>query len=340
MKTGLHDRLRPPQRDRVASDTERMTGSISNQQPSTIRGEAHEFVEPADSFATPGCWFRRSASQPMRNVALAEVLRRRHAGRVAVALCAPAEHRMIWTRWDAIRPAFDEDALVDLPAEHVLAVHADAVAAGLREMYGLCVARDGRVVCDLEYQTWSILASLVERYEAPPIVVELHPGGGMHNCMSLVAGRGWHGPVVDLNRGGGMHIHDAGGLRSVRDGWRRAARWGCDEVADEIARAAGLATRGHPASAVLRDFAGDVATELCAGRRAHWLNGMLDTSGYGGGVRAELFEWFPELATPNDPGDDGLEAEVYRHWFLVTSSERPLKHRYLERWSPLTQPSA
>ena len=41
MKTGLHDRLRATRRDRVAPDTGPMTGSISNQQPSTIRGEAH-----------------------------------------------------------------------------------------------------------------------------------------------------------------------------------------------------------------------------------------------------------------------------------------------------------
>ena len=42
MKTGLQDRLRAPQRDRVAPDTGPMTGSISNQQPSTIRGEAQD----------------------------------------------------------------------------------------------------------------------------------------------------------------------------------------------------------------------------------------------------------------------------------------------------------
>ena len=84
-----------------------------------------EFVELGEGVSGPGCWFRRSASQPMRSVALAEVVRRRRGGRVAVALCAPVEHRAIWTRWDAVRPAFGEDALVDLPAEHVLAVHED-----------------------------------------------------------------------------------------------------------------------------------------------------------------------------------------------------------------------
>ena len=44
MKTGLQDRLRAPERDRVAPDTGPMTGSTSNQQPSTIRGEAQREV--------------------------------------------------------------------------------------------------------------------------------------------------------------------------------------------------------------------------------------------------------------------------------------------------------
>ena len=42
MKTSLQDRLTAPQRDRVAPDTRPMTGSITNKQPSTIRGEAEE----------------------------------------------------------------------------------------------------------------------------------------------------------------------------------------------------------------------------------------------------------------------------------------------------------
>ena len=37
MKTGLQDRLRATKRDRVAPDTGPMTGSISNQQPSTMQ---------------------------------------------------------------------------------------------------------------------------------------------------------------------------------------------------------------------------------------------------------------------------------------------------------------
>ena len=41
MKTGLQDRLTATQRARVAPDTRPMTGSSNDQQPSTIRGEAH-----------------------------------------------------------------------------------------------------------------------------------------------------------------------------------------------------------------------------------------------------------------------------------------------------------
>jgi hypothetical protein len=132
-----------------------------------------------------------------------------------------------------------------------------------------------------------------------------------------------------------MHTRHGDRLTTVRDGWRRAARWGCEEVADEVARAAGYAPRHQPVASMLRAFADEVAAGLRAGRHVHWLNGMLDTSGYGARVRADLFEAFPELTTPRDPGEDGLEADVYQHWFLVDQDERPLTHRYLQHSSPV-----
>ena len=48
MKTSLHDRLRGSRRVRVAPDTGPMTGSTSNQQPSTIRGEAQPLSRLCD----------------------------------------------------------------------------------------------------------------------------------------------------------------------------------------------------------------------------------------------------------------------------------------------------
>jgi hypothetical protein len=60
MKTGLQDRLRASQRDRVAPDTGPMTGSINNQQPSTTRGEAQGAVSHAIGARhmgyPTGCW--------------------------------------------------------------------------------------------------------------------------------------------------------------------------------------------------------------------------------------------------------------------------------------------
>jgi hypothetical protein len=54
VKTDLQDRLRARHRDRVAPDTGPVTGSISNQQPSTLRGEAHIFLAPTRRSAQLG----------------------------------------------------------------------------------------------------------------------------------------------------------------------------------------------------------------------------------------------------------------------------------------------
>jgi hypothetical protein len=70
VKTGLQDRLRRPQPERVAPDTGPMTGSISNQHPSTIRGRPSP--QPSDvsrvrrDLAVDRDWWRRR--------------RRRHSG--------------------------------------------------------------------------------------------------------------------------------------------------------------------------------------------------------------------------------------------------------------------
>jgi hypothetical protein len=82
-----------------------------------------------------GCWFRNSASQPMRNAALAEVLRRRDGVQVRYALCAPLANETIWRRWGDARRVLPEELLIDLLAEHVLAHHTSAVVAGMRERY-------------------------------------------------------------------------------------------------------------------------------------------------------------------------------------------------------------
>ncbi len=83
-----------------------------------------------------GCWYRTSASQPMRNVALAGVLRQDGID-ARYALCAPSAHREIWRRWDDIHRVLPNELLVTLRAEDVLALHGQSTHALARDRYQL-----------------------------------------------------------------------------------------------------------------------------------------------------------------------------------------------------------
>lgn len=85
---------------------------------------------------TAGCWYRTSASQPMRNVALAGVLRQDGID-ARYALCAPRAHREIWRRWDEVHRVLPNELLVTLPAESVLALHGSDTFTRIRDRYQL-----------------------------------------------------------------------------------------------------------------------------------------------------------------------------------------------------------
>jgi hypothetical protein len=84
-----------------------------------------------------GCLLRRGLNQPMRNIALANVLA--EGGEAVVyALCAPGRHSTIWRRWGEARAVFAGHKAVtlgDLPAETLLPLHPEADA--LRKRYQL-----------------------------------------------------------------------------------------------------------------------------------------------------------------------------------------------------------
>ncbi len=94
--------------------------------PNTIRRCYNHHVrrpELAPEDTAPGGWYRTSASQPLRNVALADVIGQREQADVRFALCAPAANEAIWRRWDDARRVLPEEVMVDLPTKHVLAHH-------------------------------------------------------------------------------------------------------------------------------------------------------------------------------------------------------------------------
>lgn len=88
----------------------------------------------------PGCPFRATGNQPMRNVALASsLLASGEADRATFVLCAHDDHQVIWRRWaDAqARLIGTEVAFADLPASQVLLQLSPADAATLAAQYRL-----------------------------------------------------------------------------------------------------------------------------------------------------------------------------------------------------------
>jgi hypothetical protein len=68
---------------------------------------------------------RTGRNQPMRNLALAEVLlRHREADHVIYALCAPATHPTIWRRFAELTDAFP-----DTPTRSIRPIIASSIAA-------------------------------------------------------------------------------------------------------------------------------------------------------------------------------------------------------------------
>lgn len=159
-------------------------------------------------------------------------------------------------------------------------------------------------------------------------MVEAHAGGGQHDCITLYhSGRSWTGQYIALNRAGSAHVHDGEHHASLRDVWTQAARGGVDAVADDIALLAQLRPRAtQPAASIWRQSAAAIANAVIAGRTTVWRNGVLDTSGHGGGVRRELFDAFPEIGPP-PAFDDGAGPtnRIYDHWFLI-DNDVPVRH--------------
>jgi hypothetical protein len=94
-----------------------------------------------------GCWLRGSLSQPMRNLALADMLlAEREADRVAFGVCAPLGHAVIWRRLRELQHVFPDTAgrrTIALPAERIARLHADE-GVELSERYPMPILQLGR----------------------------------------------------------------------------------------------------------------------------------------------------------------------------------------------------
>ena len=182
----------------------------------------------------------------------------------------------------------------------------------------------------IEVASWALVSELVRRAPQRLRVMETHPGGGMYDCLAVLDGL-HH--VSDLNRNGSLHIRgwlDGHPGESVTmDVWPRlAAGENPRSILDEWCRYLHLAVpvplpAGTPASLTYRMIAACCKQTIFDGWTWRCVNGFLDTSGWGGGVRDKLFARFPDAQArlrTAIPGDV-LQQPAYRFWFLERDGE-------------------
>lgn len=276
-----------------------------------------------------GCWYRTSASQPLRNLALSDVIGQREQADVRFALCAPGANEAIWRRWDDARHVLPEEVMVDFPAEHVLAHHPSEQIEWLRSRYLIGEPIRHDVAVDVEWLTWKIVASLTARDDKLRRVLETHPGGGMYDCVELDSPQAEQpAQHIHLNRVGSGHIlRPDGDDDRIAHLWARAARHGAEVAADDIATVAGMPPRTRPPTALWEQFAEQVADEITAGRRVNWRNGYSDDH-RPDGIRRDLFEACALETDRLDPHSPDAANVAASHWFLIHEGQ-PIAHAEL-----------
>ncbi len=291
-----------------------------------VRRRYDQHVRPpeyAPDKTAPGCWYRTSGSQPMRNVALGDVIRRREHADVRFGLCAPGNNDVIWRRWSDARRVLPDEATLDFPAEHVLAHHRPDQVDWLRGRYLLGEPIRHDLAGNVEWLTWKIIASLTARQVQRGQVIETHPGGGQYDCIALHP----HAaeallPHVELNRVGSAHVFwPDGGHDIARDVWERGARHGPLVAADDVAALAGMGAQTQPSTPFWEHLADQAAAEILNHRNSHWRNGVSDDEWEGDGIRRRLFE---SCGIPIHPlGDEPNRAHpsAESHWFLLRDDQ-------------------
>jgi hypothetical protein len=225
----------------------------------------------SDTAAFDGCWYRTSAYQPMRNVALAGVLQQEDGIEAVVAVCAPLLHREMWAHFDRARSVLPPGSLLPLPAELVLSLHHESTYQFLSDRYFLDVGGPLDARQHLEVATWQIIEAFDRHFDHDFFVAETHPGGGQYDCITM-GERVNEVPrsVVDLNRTGRIHVHLSEGTVTLDDGWELAMKGHADSIALEIGRLLGLEPLVEPRHSVSRAYVRAIQLAQRAGESLQW----------------------------------------------------------------------
>jgi hypothetical protein len=177
----------------------------------------------------------------------------------------------------------------------------------------------------LEAASWRLASELVRRHPTTLRLIRAHPGGGMSDCLWLLPLDGEVGDVR-LNREGTIQVLERfDGRESTWEPttWDEYLRADPRDFLHRLEISAGLPTPSSvpastPRSLTLRVLAAIASTAVKSVHPIEIQPGMIDTSGYGGGVNRAAFDVFtgiPDELLAARP-DDFYGHAGYRFWFV------------------------
>lgn len=181
----------------------------------------------------------------------------------------------------------------------------------------------------IEAASWRLCSELARRHPHALRIVELHPGGGQYDCLALVAREPEPQSLLHANRVGSIHANPEDDSHGRTWAWAeyltaREPRHFLLDVEQALRLdPPPMVPAATPWTLSWRAIASALASEILGVSGLRAMNGMLDTSGWEGGPRAELFEAFPGARDASRRSNDAdlLDQPAYRFWFLLHGDE-------------------
>lgn len=179
-----------------------------------------------------------------------------------------------------------------------------------------------------EFVSWRLATEMYRRYPDQLSLVEMHPGGGQYDCLSLLSND--DDLTIHINREGSVAVWSkAANLDSERPWGQKWSQHliGSEDLKEDLDELSNLIRWQIPnplppstPGVITFRFITEFLTHVPLSRRQwEWRNGFHDTAGYSGGVMADWFAAFPQaLESAREQGPRGfMSNSEYKFWFLV-----------------------
>ena len=182
-----------------------------------------------------------------------------------------------------------------------------------------------------EVITWKLISQLVRRYPDQFKFIETHPCSGMYDCISIYSLTGEK--IADFNRNGSLHIFQGSDTKMSINIWQMLVVDNFLHSLDQFCRSLGLKIPKHrpastPSVVTYRFMSACLSFSSFGYNHYKWVNGMTDTSGFGGGVRKDFSKFknaskyltkLPENRSRDAKTFPGHPA--YDFWFLLMNDK-------------------